>query len=138
METRLEEVRCAIKYGAREVDVVIDRSLALNHEWEQLYLELASIRKVCDDTPEICLKVILATGELFGLTDVYKASMVAMLAGANFIKTSTGKEAVNAVLPVGVVMCRAIKDFEKLTKDRVRTVDRISSQLHLLRYVFYS
>lgn len=119
LESRLEEIRCAIKYGAREIDIVIDRSLALNHEWEKLYNELIAFRAVCDTYPGICLKTILATGELFNLKDVYKASMVAMMAGANFIKTSTGKESVNATLPVGVVMCRAIKDFQDLTTQKV-------------------
>ncbi|EFN89199.1 deoxyribose-phosphate aldolase [Harpegnathos saltator] len=117
LASRLEEVRCVLKSGANEVDIVIDRSLALSHEWKQLYEELVAIRKICDEQnkDKIWLKAILATGELFNLKDVYKASMVAMMAGADFIKTSTGKEAINATLPVGVVMCRAVKDFADLT-----------------------
>lgn len=109
-------MRYVVNYGAHEVDVVIDRSLALNHRWEELYEELKAIRLACDGTS---LKVILSTGELFNLTDVYKASMVAMMAGADFIKTSTGKEAVNATLPVGIVMCRAIKEFKRITGRKV-------------------
>lgn len=122
LETRLEEVRYAIKYGAQEIDVVIDRSLVLNHEWIKLYDELSAIRSACNEDSEkiICLKVILSSGELFNLKDVYKASMVAMFAGANFIKTSTGKEEINAILPVGIVICRAIKEFERLTSQKVQ------------------
>lgn len=119
LETRLQEVRCAIQYGAQEIDVVIDRSLALNHEWIELYNELVAIRNVCNEKGKVCLKVILSTGELFNLKNVYKTSMIAMFAGANFIKTSTGKEEVNATLPVGIVMCRAIKDYERLTSIKV-------------------
>ncbi|XP_011872986.1 PREDICTED: deoxyribose-phosphate aldolase [Vollenhovia emeryi] len=121
LETRLQEVRCAIEYGAEEIDVVIDRSLVLNHEWIKLYDELAAIRSACNENERksICLKVIISSGELFNLKDVYKASMVALFAGANFIKTSTGKEVVNATLPVGIVMCRAIKEYERLTTQKI-------------------
>ncbi|KAL0100047.1 hypothetical protein PUN28_019489 [Cardiocondyla obscurior] len=117
LETRLEEVRLAISYGAQEIDVVIDRTLVLNHDWIKLYEELAAIRAVCNENAEktICLKVILSTGELSDLREVYQASMVALFAGANFIKTSTGKEKVNATLEVGIVMCKALKEFERLT-----------------------
>jgi len=120
LETRLQEVRCAIEYGAQEIDVVIDRSLVLSHEWVKLYDELTAIRSACNERKsKIYLKVIISSGELFNLKDVYRASMVALFAGANFIKTSTGKDAVNATLPVGVVMCRAIKEFERLTSQQV-------------------
>ncbi|XP_029159352.1 LOW QUALITY PROTEIN: deoxyribose-phosphate aldolase [Nylanderia fulva] len=119
LETRLQEVRCAIEYGAQEIDVVIDRSLALNHEWVALYNDLVAIRNACNKKGKICLKVILSTGELFNFKNVYKTSMIAMFAGANFIKTSTGKEEVNAILPMGIVMCRAIKDYERLTSTKV-------------------
>jgi deoxyribose-phosphate aldolase len=122
LETRLEEVRCAIRYGAQEIDVVIDRSLVLNHDWVKLYEELAAIRKVCNENQNtsVCLKVILSSGELFNLKDIYKASMVALFAGANFIKTSTGKDTANATLPMGIVMCRAIKEYERLTTKKVQ------------------
>lgn len=118
LTTRLEEVRYAIQYGAQEIDIVIDRSLVLEHNWKQLYDELAAIRNVCNEKENICLKTILSTGELLNLANVYKAAMVAMMAGADFIKTSTGKEAVNATLPAGVVMCRAITEFYRLSKGR--------------------
>ncbi|XP_012056610.1 PREDICTED: deoxyribose-phosphate aldolase [Atta cephalotes] len=116
LETRLQEVRCAIEYGAQEIDVVIDRSLVLNHQWMMLFQELISIRALCPKNNErtVCLKVIISSGELFNLKDVYKASMVALFAGADFIKTSTGKDSVNATLQAGIVMCRAIKEFERL------------------------
>ncbi|XP_072766123.1 deoxyribose-phosphate aldolase [Anoplolepis gracilipes] len=120
LETRLQEVRCAIDYGAQEIDIVIDRSLVLNHEWIELYNELVAIRNACNEkNKKVCLKVILSTGELFSLKNVYKTSMIAMFAGANFIKTSTGKEDVNATLPVGIVMCRAIKEYERLTSTKI-------------------
>ncbi|XP_012531305.1 deoxyribose-phosphate aldolase [Monomorium pharaonis] len=121
LETRLQEVRYAIKFGAQEIDVVIDRSLVLNHDWMKLYDELTAIRKVCNENEEIsiCLKVIISSGELFNLKDVYKASMVALFAGANFIKTSTGKDTANATLPMGIVMCRAIKEYERLTTKKM-------------------
>ncbi|KYQ57590.1 Putative deoxyribose-phosphate aldolase [Trachymyrmex zeteki] len=116
LETRLQEVRLAIEYGAQEIDVVIDRSLVLNHQWMVLFQELISIRALCPKNAEktVCLKVIISSGELFNLRDIYKASIVALFAGADFIKTSTGKDVVNATLQAGIVMCRAIKEFERL------------------------
>ncbi|KAG5312269.1 DEOC aldolase, partial [Acromyrmex insinuator] len=116
LETRIEEVRLAIEYGAQEIDIVIDRSLVLNHQWMMLYQELLSIRALLPKNKErtVCLKVIISSGELFNLKDVYKASMVALFAGADFIKTSTGKDLVNATLQAGIVMCRAIKEFQRL------------------------
>lgn len=120
LESRLKEVQHAIEYGAQEIDIVIDRSLVLHHEWLRLYEELKAFREVCNATEKkICLKVILSTGELSNFKEVYQAAMVAMFAGADFIKTSTGKETVNATLPVGVVMCRAIKEYERLTCAKV-------------------
>jgi deoxyribose-phosphate aldolase len=119
LQSRLEEVRCAIDYGAQEIDIVIDRSLVLDKKWEQLYDELVAIRKACDEKKKICLKTILSTGELDNLTNVYKTAMIAMMAGADFIKTSTGKETVNATLPVGIIMCQAIMKFQKLTNRKV-------------------
>lgn len=117
LETRLREVELAIGYGANEIDIVINRPLALTHKWKELHDELIQFRTAC--TNETCLKTILATGELGSLTDVYKASMVAMMAGCDFIKTSTGKETVNATLPVGIIMCRAIKDYYKQSQRKV-------------------
>ncbi|XP_007503662.2 deoxyribose-phosphate aldolase isoform X2 [Monodelphis domestica] len=108
LKTRLEEIRLAVEDGAKEIDVVINRSLVLTGQWEVLYDEIRQFRKACGNAH---LKTILATGELGSLTNVYKASMIAMMAGSDFIKTSTGKEAVNATFPVAIVMVRAIRDF---------------------------
>ncbi|CAH8541257.1 unnamed protein product [Schistosoma turkestanicum] len=112
LETRLLEIKSAINDGANEIDVVINRSLALQGDWEGVYNEVCAMRKACGDQAH--LKTILATGELCSYDNVYKASMVCMLAGADFIKTSTGKETVNATLPVSLVMARAIQDFKEV------------------------
>ncbi len=105
---RLAEIRWAVDQGAREIDIVITREHALLGNWSALYDEIAAMREACGDAH---MKAILATGELKTLTNVYAASMTAMQAGADFIKTSTGKEDVNATLPVSLVMCRAIRDY---------------------------
>jgi len=114
---RLAEIKYAVAAGAKEIDVVINRRHAIVHEWDKLYDELVQMRAACG--PKVHLKTILAVGELSSFTEVYQASMVAMMAGSDFIKTSTGKEAVNATIPVGLVMCRAIQDYYKLTGVRV-------------------
>jgi len=116
LKTRLAEIRFCVEQGAKEIDVVISRGLALRGEWKELYLETVAMREACG---EAHMKVILAVGECGSLTTVYRASMVAMMAGADFIKTSTGKEGVNAVLPVGIVMCRAIRDYHHQTGHKV-------------------
>jgi deoxyribose-phosphate aldolase len=107
---RIEEIKASVADGASEIDIVITRAHVLNQEWRALYDEVAAFREACG---EAHLKTILATGELGTLTNVGKASAVAMMAGADFIKTSTGKEAVNATLPVGLVMSRQIREFEE-------------------------
>ncbi|GLH12497.1 Deoxyribose-phosphate aldolase [Gryllus bimaculatus] len=109
LKTRLEEIRGAVANGATEIDIVIDRSLVLTKQWKFLYDELKQMKEACG--PHAHMKSILATGELGSLTNVYKASLVAMMAGSDFIKTSTGKETVNATLVVSYVMCRAIGDY---------------------------
>ncbi|XP_055920837.1 deoxyribose-phosphate aldolase [Eupeodes corollae] len=111
LETRLKEIYFAIESGASEIDIVINRQMALCQNWFGIYNEICEMRKVCSD--RVHLKTILAIGELGTMENVYKASMVAMMAGADFIKTSTGKEAVNATIPVGLVMINAIKEFER-------------------------
>jgi deoxyribose-phosphate aldolase len=113
---RLEEIRYAVGEGAREIDIVITRAHVLNHDWQALYDEVRAMRDVAG---EAHLKAILATGDLKTLRNVYRASMAAMMAGADFIKTSTGKEDVNATLPVSLVMVRAIRDYLELTGSRV-------------------
>ncbi len=112
MQARLEEVRAAVEAGASEIDIVITRSHALRGEWGALYDEVATLREACG---EAHLKTILATGELGTLTTVARASLVAMMAGSDFIKTSTGKEAANATLEVGLTMARQIRAFEDRT-----------------------
>lgn len=112
LDLRLAEIRFAVEQGAREIDIVITREHALRGDWAALYDEVAAMREACGDAH---LKAILATGELGRLTTVYAASMVAMQAGADFIKTSTGKEAENATLPVALTMIRAIRDYATLS-----------------------
>jgi len=112
LKQRLEEIRYAVSEGAREIDIVITREHVLLQNWTALYDEVRQMREACGDAH---LKAILATGDLKTLRNVYRASVVSMMAGADFIKTSTGKEDVNATLPVSLVMCRAIRDYEALT-----------------------
>ncbi len=109
LHLRLEEIRWAIGEGADEIDIVITREHVLNRNWQALYDEVRQMREACGRTH---LKVILGTGDLQTLRNVYAASLIAMQAGADFIKTSTGKEPVNATLPVSLVMTRAIRDYE--------------------------
>ena len=116
MEQRLDEIRQAVKYGATEIDIVITRTFVLQGNWQALYDEVRACREACG---EAHLKTILATGHLGTLTNVYKASLVCMMAGSDFIKTSTGKEAVNATFPVAFVMVRAIRDFYQRTGFKV-------------------
>jgi len=105
---RLAEIHASLEAGAAEIDVVISRRHVLTGDWQALYREIGAFREACRDAH---LKVILATGDLATLRNVYRASLVAMMAGADFIKTSTGKESVNATLEVGLVMARAIRDY---------------------------
>jgi deoxyribose-phosphate aldolase len=111
-EQRLAEIRASVAAGAEEIDVVITRSHVLTEDWRALYDEVRTMREACGDAH---IKTILATGELGTLRNVARASVVCMMAGADFIKTSTGKETVNATLPVGLVMARAIRDFRERT-----------------------
>jgi len=105
---RLAEIRYAVEQGAAEIDIVITRAHALLGNWPALYDEISAMREACG---RVHLKTILGTGELKTLRTVYGASMVAMMAGADFIKTSTGKEDVNATLPVSLTMLRALRDY---------------------------
>jgi deoxyribose-phosphate aldolase len=112
MQLRLEEIRYAVGEGAAEIDIVITREHVLTGNWQALYDEILQFRKTCG---EAHLKAILATGELGTLRNVYRASLVAMMAGADFIKTSTGKETENATLPVSLTMVRAIRAYQERT-----------------------
>jgi deoxyribose-phosphate aldolase len=114
---RIGEIEQAIEAGAREIDVVIPRNFVLTGDWEALYNEIAQFRKACGDAAH--MKTILATGDLGTLKQVYQASLVAMMAGSDFIKTSTGKEPVNATLEVSLVMVRAIREYLDRTGHKV-------------------
>lgn len=116
MPERLREIEASVKAGAKEIDIVITRAHVLNGDWQALYDEVKSFRAACGDSR---MKSILATGELKTLRNVAKASMVAMMAGSDFIKTSTGKEATNATLPVSLTMVRMIREYEEQTGYKV-------------------
>ena len=113
---RLAEIAASVEAGAEEIDVVITRAHVLTGNWQALYDEVRAFREACGDAH---IKTILATGELGTLRNVARASLVCMMAGADFIKTSTGKESVNAILPVGVVMTRMIREYVDRTGHRV-------------------
>ena len=116
LDLKVEEIRRSVRDGASEIDIVISRAHVLRNEWEALYDEVRAFREACGPAH---LKTILATGELATLRNVAVASHVCMMAGADFIKTSTGKESVNATLPFGIVMTRAIREFHEKTGHRV-------------------
>ena len=111
-EQRVEEIGASVSAGAHEIDVVITRAHVLTGDWQALYDEVKAFRQACGAAH---LKAILATGELATLTNVARASVVAMMAGADFIKTSTGKEGVNATLPVSLAMVRQIREYAERT-----------------------
>lgn len=113
---KIAEIKESVAAGAAEIDIVISRAHVLTGNWAALYDEVAAFREACGPAH---MKTILATGELGTLRHVAQASVVCMQAGADFIKTSTGKESVNAVLPVGLVMVRAIRDYFEATGYRV-------------------
>ncbi|MCL4109723.1 UNVERIFIED_CONTAM: hypothetical protein GTU68_018450 [Idotea baltica] len=113
---RVAEIEESVKAGADEIDIVISRRHVLTGNWQALYDEMRAFRAACGDAH---VKAILATGELGTLRNVARASLVCMMAGADFIKTSTGKEPVNATLPVTLVMLRAIRDYFDRTGIRV-------------------
>lgn len=115
-EQKINEIKASVKAGASEIDIVISRSLVLTGDWKALYDEVSLFRKACG---EAHLKTILATGELSTLTNVAKASFVCMMAGADFIKTSTGKESTNATLPVSLTMVRTIREYHEQTGFKV-------------------
>ncbi len=109
---RIKEIKASVSDGAKEIDIVITREHVLRGNWQALYEEIREMREACGDAH---MKTILATGELGTLWNVAKASKVAMMAGADFIKTSTGKEPVNATIPVGLVMTRMIREYQDRT-----------------------
>jgi deoxyribose-phosphate aldolase len=113
---RLAEIRASIAAGAQEIDIVITRAHVLTGNWEALYDEMRAFREACGPAH---VKAILATGELATMRNVARASLVCMMAGADFIKTSTGKEGVNATMPVSLVMARMIREYHERVSARV-------------------
>lgn len=116
LHLKIEEIKESIKAGANEIDIVITRKHVFSENWQALYDEVKAYRAACG---EAHMKTILSTGEISTLRNVAKASMVCMMAGADFIKTSTGKEPVNATLPVSLTMIRQIREFHERTGFKV-------------------
>jgi len=135
LEERVAEIRASVAAGAREIDIVITRAHVLTGNYAALYDEVRQFREACGDAH---MKAILATGVLATLGNVARASMVAMQAGADFIKTSTGKEAVNATLPFALVMCRTIREYHERTGVRVgfKPAGGIRSAKTALEYLY--
>lgn len=134
METRLREIQLSVTAGAKEIDIVIGRRHVLARDWAGLYAEMCAFREACGDAH---VKAILATGELQTLDNVARASWVCMLAGADFIKTSTGKEGTNATPEVSLVMVRAIRDYLAMSGFKVgyKPAGGISSAKTALQYM---
>ena len=116
LKEKIKQIELSVKAGAKEIDIVVSRDLVLQSDLKGLYNEVAACRKACG---EAHMKTILATGEIPTYTKVAKASWVSMMAGSDFIKTSTGKESVNATIAVSLVMIRAIRDYYELTNYKV-------------------
>jgi deoxyribose-phosphate aldolase len=116
IEVKTDETRRAVAEGADEIDMVIDRGAFLSGDYQKVFDEIAEVKEACGPAH---LKVILETGELANYDQVRKASLIAMYAGADFIKTSTGKVGVNATLPVTLVMLEAIRDFHHVTGKQI-------------------
>lgn len=135
LEERVHEIRASVAAGAREIDIVITRGHVLTGNWEALYDEVKLFRETCGDAH---MKAILATGELATLGNVARASMVAMMAGADFIKTSTGKEGVNATLSFSLVMVRMIREYREATGFAVgyKPAGGIRSAKNALEYLY--
>ena len=135
LKQRLEEIRASVDAGAKEIDIVITRGHVLTGNWHALYDEVKAFREACG---EAHLKSILATGELATMRNVAKASMVAMMAGSDFIKTSTGKESVNANLNVTLVMIRMIREFEEQTGYKIgyKPAGGIATAKDVMNYQF--
>jgi deoxyribose-phosphate aldolase len=108
-DVKLREIEASVRDGAAEIDIVITREHVLTGNWKALYDEMRDFREACGPAH---VKAILATGDLKTLRNVARASMICMMAGADFIKTSTGKEGVNATLLVTLVMLRMIRDYQ--------------------------
>lgn len=138
-ETRLREIEASVADGATEIDIVVSRRHVLTANWRALYDEVKAFREACGHSDHMGarLKAIIATGELGSISKVGKASMVCMMAGADFVKTSTGMEPVNATLPVSLVMMRAIRDYHSRTGFKVgfKPAGGISAAKTALQYL---
>ena len=135
LEQRIAEIRASVAAGAREIDIVVTRGHVLTGNWHALYDEVKAFRQACGDAH---MKAILATGELATLNNVARASLVAMQAGADFIKTSTGKEGVNATLAFALVMARMIREYQEQTGYAVgfKPAGGIRSAKNVLEYMY--
>ncbi|WP_425511451.1 deoxyribose-phosphate aldolase [Pararobbsia alpina] len=133
-EFKLNEIAASVADGAEEIDIVVTREHVLTGNWQALYDEVRDFRKACGNAH---LKAILATGDIQTLSNIARASMVCMMAGADFIKTSTGKEGVNATLAVSLVMVRAIRDYHERTGWRVgfKPAGGVSTAKSVLNYL---
>ncbi|RLD30491.1 MAG: deoxyribose-phosphate aldolase [Bacteroidetes bacterium] len=116
LKEKIKQIELSVDAGAKEIDIVVSRKLVLQSDWKGLYNEVTACRKACG---EAHMKTILATGEIPTYTKVAKASWVSMMAGSDFIKTSTGKESINATIAVSLVMIRAIREYHELTNCKV-------------------
>jgi deoxyribose-phosphate aldolase len=134
LELRVEEIRRSVQAGATEIDVVISRRHVLTSDWRALYVEVRAFRDACGPAH---MKTILGTGQLGSIGKVAKAAVVAMMAGSDFVKTSTGMEPVNATLPVSLVMMRMIREFAERTGYRCgfKPAGGISSAKSALTYL---
>jgi deoxyribose-phosphate aldolase len=134
METKVREIELSVADGAQEIDIVITRQHVLTGNWQALYDEMVAYRQACG---EAHVKAILATGDLVTLENVARASWVCMMAGADFIKTSTGKEGVNATIPVSLVMVRAIREYYERTGFQVgyKPAGGVSTAKSALQYM---
>ena len=129
-----KEIQESIESGADEIDIVINRSYVLRNDWKKLYDEVSEFKNICDKKK---LKAIIGVGELGTLRNVAKASMVCMMAGADFIKTSTGKEKTNANLNNSIIMLRMIREFHNITGKKIgfKPAGGISSAKNVLDYL---
>ena len=132
-DLKLKEIEASVRDGASEIDIVITREHVLTGNWKALYAEMQDFRAACGDAH---VKAILATGELKTMRNVAKASMICMMAGADFIKTSTGKEATNATLLVSLIMLRMIRDYQERTGYKVgyKPAGGVSAAKDILNY----
>ena len=134
LDVKLADVRAAVAAGADEIDMVIDRGAFLSGRYLQVFEEVVAVAEACGDAH---LKVILETGELVTYDNVRRAAWLAMLAGGDFVKTSTGKVSPASTLPVGLVLCEAVRDFAATGERRVgvKVAGGIRASKDAIRYL---